>query len=535
MQTKNEQRDQVIKDYSRRIYGFAYGKLKHTVDAEDLASDILLNLCKKSWETLEIDHMDAYIYRICQYTWSKYLRRHKKKWLELENSGLDALACDQDMSHDLIQDEVYQDLRQEVMLLSATKRKVLIGYYYDQKDSKTLGRDLGISPSTVRWHLLQGKKELKMRMETERKSLHRPVQMWLGYYGYCENDTYKLLMQDPLLQNVAYICQEAPLSVEDISRQLGVAAYYFEHKLEQMVDLAYMIQKKGRYQTNFFIQDAKYYDQRFRFLRDHIGPLSDQVYKGLEEKLQAIRALDFHGAHLDQEELIWHLLPNMVSVMDGYVEGVLWPCLDLNSNAPMRADGTEHWLCGGLIDPEGLELLREKEADFYDYCLYSGGSGDRKQQISGLVSHQVDSNLLGQRPSLTEEDMHLILHLLDRGSVTEDSYQQERLGGLIEKGIIDPQTHLLKIPYLTRDQKKNLDGLMIDICQGLEGLISTYEAYGKSMAKVLPGHLSGEEKDHYKREFAPTYALMYDFLSKGRLRSISPDNQARFGRLIWQG
>ena len=62
----------LYKDYAKKIYGFSYSKTRNHHNAEDLASNIVLSLCSSKINIEDIDNMDVYIYRICQYTWSKF-------------------------------------------------------------------------------------------------------------------------------------------------------------------------------------------------------------------------------------------------------------------------------------------------------------------------------------------------------------------------------------------------------------------------------------------------------------------------------
>ena len=48
--------------------------------------------------------------------------------------------------------------------------------------------------------------------------------MWAGHDGYAEDMNMKGLGKDPLVTNIAWACYKDALTVEEISRETGVAA-----------------------------------------------------------------------------------------------------------------------------------------------------------------------------------------------------------------------------------------------------------------------------------------------------------------------
>lgn len=121
-----------------------------------------------------IENTDAYIYRICCYSWSKYLRKCKPVWEALNNtSAFDYMENVGGIEQGLIQHELSEKLRQEIMYLSKTKRDITEMFYYENKGGDEVSKSLGIPASTVRWHLSQVKIDLKERIEmTEQNGIY---------------------------------------------------------------------------------------------------------------------------------------------------------------------------------------------------------------------------------------------------------------------------------------------------------------------------------------------------------------------------
>lgn len=249
----------LIREYARRIYGFAYSKTNNFHDAEDLSQEIIASLCGADLEDKQIECMDAYIYRVCFYTWSKYLRRNKPQWNALNNAGLlDLQPCQQSLEDDLLEQELRAKLRQEIMYLSKTKREITVMFYYENKTGEEIAKTLGIPSSTVRWHLSKAKEDLKERVSMNEitETMYKPVRFHIGHNGWVRAYDMNGLQNDVLMHNICWICYGKALTIEDIARTLGVASVYLEDKIDKLLYMDYM-KKVGvnKFQTNFFIHE----------------------------------------------------------------------------------------------------------------------------------------------------------------------------------------------------------------------------------------------------------------------------------------
>jgi RNA polymerase sigma factor (sigma-70 family) len=255
--------EQLIVKYAKRIYGFAYAKTHHIHNAEDLLQNILLALCDERISEKSIENMDAYVWRVCQYTWSKYLRKNKPQWdTSPDEAALYTLESDDNIEETIIHQELFDRLNREIMYLSRLKREITILFYYDNKKSDEISSMLGIPSSTVRWHLGQAKIDLRERivMTQANGTFYRPIKLCNGRHGWGRNASDPCwLDSDVLIQNLCWICHGKALTIEEMAQTLGVAAAYLEDKLERLLYMDYFKKVgKNRYQTNFFIPDGDY-------------------------------------------------------------------------------------------------------------------------------------------------------------------------------------------------------------------------------------------------------------------------------------
>ncbi|MBQ2277941.1 MAG: sigma-70 family RNA polymerase sigma factor [Clostridia bacterium] len=227
--------DAMIRHYADKIYGFAYSKTGNSADAADLSQEILLNLCTCDFSGVE--NMDAFVHTVCRYTWSKFLRKNKPAWDAVTVSGELSDSVDftdhETPEERLIERETYERLHREVLYLSGIRREMIVLHYYDRLTAAEIGGRLGLAPSTVRWHLSKIRGDLKERIAMT-DEIYRPKKLNVGHHGWWNSRVYAALENDLLMQNICCICRKTPLSVEDISRTLGVAAVYLEDKLADL-------------------------------------------------------------------------------------------------------------------------------------------------------------------------------------------------------------------------------------------------------------------------------------------------------------
>ncbi len=107
------------------------------------------------------------------------------------------------------------------MYLSRIRREIIITYYYENKKGAEIAKALGISPSTVRWHMKETKTILKERMEmTKTNEIYNPQQLSISINGQGNCKGMNGLTSDLIMKNICIICREKPLSIEEIARMI---------------------------------------------------------------------------------------------------------------------------------------------------------------------------------------------------------------------------------------------------------------------------------------------------------------------------
>ena len=78
MEMDKQRADQIIVEYSNKIYGFAVKKSYSYDEAEELCAEIVKDVYLSLLHAREIVNIDGYIWRICEHIFSKYVARKKK-------------------------------------------------------------------------------------------------------------------------------------------------------------------------------------------------------------------------------------------------------------------------------------------------------------------------------------------------------------------------------------------------------------------------------------------------------------------------
>lgn len=145
--------DEFVKIYSRKIMGFAYMKTGNTQLAEDLSQDVLFALANSLKKNKDIADMDGFVYTICCYTWSKFLRQNKKHWNNIDIETVYDLSDDSDLEEQVNKKILIDKMKTEIAYLTKLHRQITIMFYYENKPGDEISKILNIPHSTVRWHL----------------------------------------------------------------------------------------------------------------------------------------------------------------------------------------------------------------------------------------------------------------------------------------------------------------------------------------------------------------------------------------------
>lgn len=527
-----------ILEYAKKIFGFAYSKTNDFTKAEDLSQEILAVLCQKKANQEDIEYMDAYIYRVCCYTWSKYLRKNKPHWNAMNNEPDLALAFFEDKTEDtIIEQELYLKLRQEIMYLSFLRREIIIRFYYDNQSGEEIAKALKIPASTLRWHLRQTKFDLKERIEmTESTGIYKPIVLNVGHSGWTSDYTMSGLQTDVLTQNLCYVCYGKPKTIEEIARTLSVAAVYLEGKLKKMIDMDY-IKKIGqnKYQTNFFIEDKDYIIAKGKFQMEHLSSLSKMYYNTVKNALSEVKAINFMGSDMDDDELIWYILPYFITIKTSQIDEQILKELELEHQCPLRKDGTRHWVSASISN------VFDSNDKIIKYLIDSGCVGIKSRSVGNTNSLQYDLTLFGGWRDFECDELEMIARIVTiiKSGEMPNEFDKGIIAKLVEKGYVAVKNNKTKllIPYLTNAEQTSLWECLNKSSKKYfdeKKVFELFKEYTKYIDKYIPNFIDPNERKHILTSLSPQPKIIYSLYQNGMLKPPTEEQKKRFCTIIFE-
>lgn len=535
--------EQLIAKYAKRIFGFAYAKTQNIHNAEDLSQNILLALCDERISEKSIANMDAYVWRVCQYTWSKYLRANKHQWdTSPEEETLYTIESNDDVEEIVINQELFDKLKQEIMYLSRLKREITILYYYDNKKSYEIASMLDIPASTVRWHLSQAKIDLKERiaMTQANGDIYRPIKLCNGRNGWPRNASDPCwLDSDVLIQNLCWICHGKALTIEEMAQTLGVAAVYLEDKLERLLYMDYFRKVgKNRYQTNFFIPDRDYQlYSRSLTLNSHkvLAGIFEEIVEAALPEIKKVIENNYNDNFL-RFMLLALGMSQTLHEMDGYVIEKK----SLHHGAPYRRDGSKRWAVASVPMTAVLEANPDISRELKDYCLYrtNGISYPQNDQLSAV---NYDAGFTPSVYFLSSNDLSALKRIrtiLENG-ITPNDYDKEIIAGLCERGCVSNKGGVLQIlvPYLAVHQKTKVDDILRSCYERYfdrERIFKLYEDYIDAMNSKIPSFVDENERRHLLTSFFSFETIFFVLIKSGYLLEPSDTEKRYLCTVVWE-
>lgn len=247
--------EQLIVDNMKSIFGFALTRLGSVNEAEDLASDILYELIRSVGNLKDENRFYGFLWKVAENTYVDYLRRKSKsvnRTAELDNTVADdaGSVCDE-----MIRKEELNLLRRELSLLSKQYRDAAVLYYIEDLSCSETAEKLKISTDMVKYYLFRARNIIREGMNMERlygEKSYRPSGFEIDYWGPVRFDPaeYDDFKKRKIKGNILLAAYYSPVTIQEISVELGVALPYLEDEIEPLTESQYLVCRNGKYLTN---------------------------------------------------------------------------------------------------------------------------------------------------------------------------------------------------------------------------------------------------------------------------------------------
>lgn len=543
--------ENIVLKYAKKIFGFAYAKTHNSYDAEDLSQEILLQILNKKTDFSDVENMDAYIYRICCYTWSNYLRKNKPEWnmINCSEEIISSIPSDENIEQDLIDRNLFDKLRQEIMYLSRTRRDITIMYYYENKSGDEIAKILGIPSSTVRWHMSETKTILKERIEmTDTNMIYKPVRLNVGINGQGDCRDMNGLTSDLIMQNICVICRENPLSIEEIARTLGISTFYLDEKIEKLLYMDFIRQVgSNKYQTNFFIEDAEYQLANLKFSYENVMSIALPLYNIAKSILPGYRASGLLEGEFSDNSLMYSLLMQLALDCYNDIEARADKITGLSWTYPRRKDGSRYFVAADIRWRSKLDEYVSDE-DFKKFCCNGGGNGVSTVDIVTAHSLQYYMKIFGGWRDFESDDLKKLtrVYWIIKNNEAPNDFDKEIIAHLCELGYVRVENGkpMILVPIIRRgaqleNLKKQLETQFDELGSKLEAEKNNYVELvvkqRRSIEKLLPHYLDKNEKNFHISTCCgfTVYHVIYMLLKNGYLKMPSEDEKKSICTLVY--
>ncbi|AXB58533.1 RNA polymerase sigma factor [Flavobacterium fluviale] len=153
----------IYNQYKDIVYSIALRITKSKTLSEETVQDIFLKIWQNRKSLAEVEHFENYIYIISRnHLFNSIKKIARESNLALEVNSKDAGFIDTDTS---IKDEQYNTiLNQIVEQLPPQQQKVYKMAKWDGMSHQKIGEDLGISTETVKKHMAQALKYIRLKI-----------------------------------------------------------------------------------------------------------------------------------------------------------------------------------------------------------------------------------------------------------------------------------------------------------------------------------------------------------------------------------
>lgn len=297
-------------DYMEKLFYFCLKKTGNSDEAENLTSDITLNiLTALKGGTIPI-HFSAWVWRIARNRYSKWVQHQKvksKRMYGVPSEELD-LVDDKADFDEMIRHEDLQLLRRELAFIAKDYREIIVAYYIDDKKIADIAKELNKSKEAVKVKLFRSRKMLKEGMDMAREfgvRSYKPEDVNFASSGSQPSGLPWKVVQRKIPKNILLQASNNPSSVEELSVELGIAAPYMEEEVKLLTDATLLKKIGNKYITNFYIADKESQMAVYMTHRQNSKERSEEVDRLVTALLPEIKKLNIVRNNMSDDELKW--------------------------------------------------------------------------------------------------------------------------------------------------------------------------------------------------------------------------------------
>jgi len=325
MQDKTVITEKIIESM-KSIFSFSLARTNNATEAEDLSQEIIAELLSSADSLKDINAFYGWMWAVAKNIYGKYSRRRAKERNMRGNYEIDNFDDDNmtggmnifmpgrtNVDDELILKEDKNILRRELSLLTQKYREAVVKYYIEDKSCAQIADELSVTVETVKHLLFKARKILKEGMNMNREYGEKSYKpgvfrhdKWVEKFSEDIHEIDQLFQNRKMPGNILLSAYYTPLTMDEISMELGVAAPYLEDEIKILRHYNLLKQlQNGRYQTNIFIYTAACQEDIELKTKDLYKKYSLKLKSLVDGKISEVKELIFKDGGVSQNKLRW--------------------------------------------------------------------------------------------------------------------------------------------------------------------------------------------------------------------------------------
>ena len=264
--------EQRITENMKSVFGFAVTRLGNVKEAEELASDILYALIRSAENLKEEERFYGFMWKVAENVYMDHLRRKSRKAEHTAEFDGEIAGEADSVLDEIVRNEELNLLRRELSLLSKQYRDATVLYYIEGLSCSETAEKLQISTEMVKYYLFRARKIIREGMSMERaygEKSYSPCGFEIDYWGMVRFDPheYEDFKKRKIKGNILLAAYYSPVTIQEISVELGVALPYLEDEIRLLMDSQYLVCRNGKYLTNipiFTVECTESIDEKLK-------------------------------------------------------------------------------------------------------------------------------------------------------------------------------------------------------------------------------------------------------------------------------
>ena len=255
-------------EYMGKIFYYCLRKTGDSHEAEDLASDITVQILTALHEGVDVVNFPAWVWQIARNRYALWAKTRRNRaeaesFIDPDEPETENIltAGGYNTSPSVAEEYAHAEemaiLRRELAFLGRDYREIVVAYYIEDRSVGDIARALGQPEGTVKSRLFRSRNLLKEGMKMAREfgpKSYKPEEVRFVSSGAQISGLPWSAVQRMLPKNILLEAGNNPSTAEELSVAVGVAMPYMEEEIAALVDAGLLKEVGNRFVTNFFIE-----------------------------------------------------------------------------------------------------------------------------------------------------------------------------------------------------------------------------------------------------------------------------------------